>query len=754
MFNRHICICVFLAFVCCSGVTAGQSSRGSVSGTISDTSGAVIGGASAVLTHSDTDISRTAISNEAGIYRFDAVELGIHEIKVTREGFSGFVSRLVRVDANRTTTVNASLEVGPVAANVEVTATTELLVKDSPLRGGNFLARDARDLPLISLNPISLARTLPGVIQPTGSWLWQREGEATEFSVNGQRIRGNNYLLDGTDNNDIAFGGPAQTFHIADAVEEVSVQTGNFGVEFGRAGGGVFNVVTKSGTNTIRGSVSWRYQSQRFNSVSNENKRNNEFEAPFSRNVYGFTLGGPIRRNRTFFFTGFQQDTRHSDVFRLMVPTAGAVDHLRSLFPAGSNPRLDLYLKYLGDLRGTGDPIPQNLGIDPVNTTQSRIHPIRQSDLSEFPRSTRTPNGSFEWITRSPKNTRFPDATCMSPGSLRRASSRFQGSSRRTAQRTTICCLSTTICSDQATPTSFDCLMDGFRRRPTAGRHRFRRDLPRFIINNSATTQISGPGTRGLGQSRMANNFLFQETQTKLSGRHTLRYGVEFLWQVATQSPPAISIGQVQYGNHACVRFRNFLDDFSGASGRLRKQIGAEEFHPDQFRHSYFFQDTWKPMPSLNIVLGLRYENFGQPANTLAYPAFAGFDPDEFTRPNRVNLDNNNFGPAVGLAWSPSPESGWMARLFGDGKTVLRAGFQISYDAFFTQMIALGPSTSTPNASSLDRMSPARLQAGSRGIANWSEQLPTERWPSSISDAQDGMLEKDFSLSIHGAMVP
>jgi hypothetical protein len=124
MFNRHICICVFLAFVCCSGVTAGQSSRSSVSGTISDTSGAVIGGASAVLTHSDTDISRTTISNEAGIYRFDAVELGIYEIKVTREGFRGFVSRLVRVDANRTTTVNASLEVGPVATNVEVIAAT------------------------------------------------------------------------------------------------------------------------------------------------------------------------------------------------------------------------------------------------------------------------------------------------------------------------------------------------------------------------------------------------------------------------------------------------------------------------------------------------------------------------------------------------------------------------------------------------------------------------------------------------------
>ena len=82
MFNRHICICVFLAFVCCSGVTAGQSSPGSVSGTISDFSGAVIGGANTVLTHSETGISRTAISNETGIFRFDAVELGIYEIKV------------------------------------------------------------------------------------------------------------------------------------------------------------------------------------------------------------------------------------------------------------------------------------------------------------------------------------------------------------------------------------------------------------------------------------------------------------------------------------------------------------------------------------------------------------------------------------------------------------------------------------------------------------------------------------------------
>src|SRR5207248_4336712 len=99
-------------------------------------------------------------------------------------------------------------------------------------------------------------------------------GEAVQFSVNGQRTRGNNFLLDGTENNDIAFTGVAQPFNIADAVEEVSVQTGNYSVEFGRASGGIFNVVTKSGTNNVHGTAFWRYQSQRFNSVSNLDKLN------------------------------------------------------------------------------------------------------------------------------------------------------------------------------------------------------------------------------------------------------------------------------------------------------------------------------------------------------------------------------------------------------------------------------------------------------------------------------------------------
>lgn len=109
-------------------------------------------------------------------------------------------------------------------------------------------------------------------------------------------MRGNNCLLDGTGNNDITFTGVSQPFNIADAVEEVSVQTGNFGVEFGRAGGGVLNVVTKSGTNRLHGTLLWRYQSERFNSVSNLDKLNGAPKPIFANNVFGFIVGGPVRK--------------------------------------------------------------------------------------------------------------------------------------------------------------------------------------------------------------------------------------------------------------------------------------------------------------------------------------------------------------------------------------------------------------------------------------------------------------------------
>src|SRR5215831_9609238 len=211
--------------------TNAQTSRGTVTGTVLDPTGAVIAGASVTLTGVETGVRLSTSSNDAGVYRFDAVDLGTYDLTVSLPGFRTYLSTHIGVEANRATTIDPALEVGAAESRIEVSGeTSEILIKDSPLRGGNFQTSEVRNLPLLSLNPISLARALPGATEASGSTMWGNGSPANGggFSVNGQRPRGNNYLLDGTENNDVFLNGEEQVFRIADAVEEVSVQTGNF----------------------------------------------------------------------------------------------------------------------------------------------------------------------------------------------------------------------------------------------------------------------------------------------------------------------------------------------------------------------------------------------------------------------------------------------------------------------------------------------------------------------------------------------
>jgi len=720
-----------------------QTSRGSVAGTVTDVSGAVVPDAAVELTNKDSGVKRATTSNAVGIYRFEAVDLGLFDLMINKAGFNVFLELGISVEGNRTTTVDVKLKVGNNETVLKVNAETdELLVKDSPLRGGNFQSREVSRLPLRALNPISLAGTLPGAVSPSGSTTYGNGDLATQFAVNGQRPRGNNYLLDGTDNNDMSFTGTSQPFNIADAVQEVSVQTSNFGTEFGRAGGAVFNIITKSGTNEFHGTILWQYGSQDFNSLSNLDKLNGSSPPGFSENVYGFTLGGPIRKNKTFFFAAFQQDRfRSTGQFRFVLPTAEAVSSLRLLFP--SNPRLDLYLNELGDLRGFYNPFSQALGADPVTGrdrgnvtfgTANWLSPSMSDDSQWMLRLdhswSQRHDISFRYIydsrTDSPINgqTFFPF-----PGYFGDASNRDHNF----------------LVSD--TYTVGDTLTNELRFSyarvgvdwPISSRSvPLAKTLPAIMI-----PPIAAPGITGaLPQFLFANNWSLQETQSKLVGHHIFRYGFEFLWQLAKQLGAGFAgRGMIAYtASPGYSAFANFLDDFSGPSGTIRRNFGNPVYYPDSFRQSYFLQDTWKAKPSLTLNLGLRYENFGQPANALRFPAFAGFDPGQFLVPNKVVPYNKNFGPALGVAWSPSPRSDRLGRIIGAGKTVWRAGYQISYDAFFTQLLnfIMGDS---PNTVQVNRVSP--IVAG-RGTANWFSQLPVVAPAPSIHDGQLAVFDRNI----------
>jgi hypothetical protein len=723
-----------------AGAANAQTSRGTVTGTVLDPTGAVIRGAHLALTGVETGVRLSAESNNTGVYRFDAVDPGIYDLQVTHAGFRSFLGASINVEANRTTTLDPRLEVGMAETRIEVhSESNDLLTKDSPLRGANFRRREVLDLPLNSLNPLSLTRTLPGATEASGSRVWS-SGAGAGFSVNGQRPRGNNYMLDGTENNDVAFTGEEQVFNIADAVEEVSVQTGNFGVEFGRAGGAVFNLVTKSGTNNLHGTLLWRYQSQRFNSISNFNRLNGIPQSVFSNNLFGFAAGGPVRKNKTFFFAAFQQNDWHSTAnYPMRLPTAAAVARLRSLFP--NNPRLDLYLSALGDLRGTANPFKVALGLDPQTGVDRGFVPFASAAyvlpstndgpqwLARFDHF-RSEKHRLSWRYSYDSQLNLPATTVSFPGFVQESTHShhnflfadsytfgpsYANEFRFSYGRPDV---STLITWPGSSPLAFT--------------------VPSIAVNDVSVNNpnnISAPGVAsGNAQFHYGDNFLFQETQTKLSGRHAFRYGVEVLRQLVTQQRSANDLGSISFNNAVGYSaFANFLDDYSGLSATLNRVFGAKVFHPDQLHQSYFLQDNWKITPALALTLGLRYDNCGQFANSLPYPGFTGFDPAQFLVRREVTTDDKDFGPALGLAWSPSVRSGWLGRLFGDGKTVWRGGYQISYDSLPTQLIALGPATSTPNA--ISTFGPP-VPNTSRGLPKWYEQLPTLAAAPKLTDSR------------------
>ena len=408
-----------------------------LTGRVTDTTGAVIAGVKVEATNVETNVMFPGETNAEGLYNIPNLPPGTYRVIVQKFAFRTVVKPDVELHVQDVIALNFSMELGSVTQSVTVEAGAPL-IQAGPQRGGTFLSREVRDLPLVGLSPISLARTLPGAIELAGSTLYAGDlygdSVATLFSVNGQRPRANNYLLDSTENNDIQFTGVAQRFNIADAVEEVSVQTGNFGVEFGRAGGGVFNVVTKSGTNSLHGTLLWRYQSQRFNSVSNVDKVNGTPQSVFSHNVYGFTLGGPVRSDKTFFFGAFQQDTlRSTQNFSLVLPTEAAVARLRSLFP--SNPQLDLYLNPLGSLRGSANPIPLQLGADPLTGVDRGVVQFASATLP-LPASNAGPQWSWcGWITTVRKITGWHFAISMTPVPTRPLRSSFPASHRSSSAK-------------------------------------------------------------------------------------------------------------------------------------------------------------------------------------------------------------------------------------------------------------------------------------------------------------------------------
>jgi len=726
-----------------------QTSRGTVTGTVTDPSGAVIPNATVVLASKSTKLEREAKTNAVGLYRFDAVDLGEYDLKVSMTGFSSASITGVTVTAARTIDIPVELKIGN-AEVVEVTGNAEALQTTEQVRIRSIDARALADLPIQQQNSLNLLLTAPGVATTdAGGSINSGIG-----SVNGTRPRGNNFLIDGVSNNDISVAGPAITPTNNDAIQEVTIQTSNFSAEFGRAGGAVVNQVTKSGTNSLHGTVAWVYRSQLFNASDRDERLGNptakDPRAKFKENIPAFTIGGPVYipglydgRGKTFFFAGGQWD-RYSDAgaaVTFTVPTAAGIATLQSL--AAACPNVALYLNSIDGL------------VAPAQNASS----LAQNGVSiAIPANVFAVTGSCNGNARTGMRIPYGNAT-RAAASVQlndnhvaridhRINDRHSLSGRwlytnSFANNATIA-VSRFFDADQSDRSMSALITHNYVHSPTLTnelRLNYGRINPQFPLSNPALAgtlpaytigTVSGFGAAAtFPQGRTANNYQLQNTMTMVRGKHQIRFGADLLRQIATQRAPANVRGNITYTSSQVVAgqantgvveaFANFIDNFSGPTGTMNIVYGTPKYHPTNFQQAYFIQDSWRVTPTFTLNLGLRYENFGQTANIFKYPVVT-LDAASYGVPSKVNNDNNNFGPSVGFAWNPRPDSGWLNSLLGEGKTVIRGGFQMSYDAWFNNLYS-NMAGSVPNLVGAVAPAPAANNATPRGIANWSGQF-------------------------------
>ncbi len=309
--------CVLLAMIgALVQAELSAQSTAEIRGIVQDESGGIIPGVSVTAINERTGLDRTTVSDIGGRFIFPRLPVGSYRVEATLEGFRKFATETFRLNVEDVQQVNVVLTVGQLSDAVTVSGAAPKIETVGGTISEIVDERRIRELPLNGRDPLQLQLLLPGVVQGPGSTTMQQQGG---IAVHGLRGTSNNYMLDGGDNND-ALGGVAAIVPNPDALEEFTVQTSNFSAEYGRNMGAVINAVTKSGTNQFHGSM--------YEFLRNDALDAKQFFAlekgKLRRNQFGGTLGGPITRDRTFFFFSYEglRERRGVSTSNLVVPTA------------------------------------------------------------------------------------------------------------------------------------------------------------------------------------------------------------------------------------------------------------------------------------------------------------------------------------------------------------------------------------------------------------------------------------------------
>lgn len=713
-------------------VTArGQAVTGSIVGNVTDAGGAAVAGAKVTIIEVNTGITHTATANEEGGYVVPYLPPGTYKVEVEREGFKKFVRDQVLLSTGSAVRVNTALEVGSITETVEVTAGAPLLQTESADVSQSFEAKKIRELPLNGRNFQSLISLIPGVApapSTSNTGIFDNPQGTQIFQVNGQNVSANNFQIDGVDNNEPLLGIVVQ-IPPAEAIQQFSVSTSNYDAEFGRAVGAVINVTTRPGTNQFHGSL-FEFHNNSFFKARNffnlTRLPDGKAHVPNAiKNQFGGTFGGPIHKNRTFFFGDYQgqrQRIGRTPVIQT-VPIQAWRDGDFSGLPAASviwNPLSNT--DPTKRTAFTGNKIPGNL----ISTVALNI--LKFLPLPNLPG---TSNNYLSPAIPFQLDTNSFDA---------RVDHQFSDQTNFFVKYNYFQSLMSDpgIFGDAAGPTATG---DGNSLAHATGRnqvitlnltHTFsptltteaRFGFTRYFINAqgpgndqelSKAVGITGsnepdPAHKGLaiiaiegfpsfGMStnmptiNADNIFDWVNNWTKVSGSHTFKWGADIrrLRADRLQIQGVSGFGPrgrfsfnsgVTLKQGAPSQSNTFANAFASFLLGLPDQLGRAIFTTtptNRTTHLFFFgQDTWQVNKKLTLNLGLRYEIY-TPITSRLPGGQGNYDPTtnnllvagigDVSLSAGVKTDWNNLAPRVGFAYR-----------FGDkDRTVVRGGVGISY---------------------------------------------------------------------------
>lgn len=699
---------------------------GTIEGTVSDKTGAVIQGAEITVTNLETKATRVVSSTGAGSYSLPNLPVGKYEIVVKKDGFRSFKVADLTLTVDQVLAANAALEPGAVSEEVQVQGSELPPVDLESAQISNLVSsRQMQDLPLITRDPYSLVLLSPGTSQ-TNTGLGG-------FTVNGSRERNNNFLLDGVDNNDTSVPGIPDGLLAAnpDSTEEFRVITNNFNAEYGRNTGAIIDVVTKSGTNSFHGGA---YEFGRWNSFGGARDFFNPAVLdgspnpmnPYIRNQFGYSFGGPIFKNKTFFFVNEEFDRFRTTLTNsAVVPTAAFKTGIFNwngqpvdLTPGGANnadglpldPTVQKVLALMPNPASSTNGLTGTIFF-PSSSKTNAYNPVVKID-HQF---TSTEQLSMRYAyNHSFDPNPFHDDTL--PGNLNGVSSKaiVQGASAN---------LTSTLKPTLINNFSFgwNHLYDNFGCDGTSTFDsvnpvdRFGNGIDYLFqapfVNFGCTNLVSDNQWRKTGTTSFGDNI------TWVRGNHTFKFGSDFR-DIAEQGPngffsrreftlgtfitqTGISLINPPSNDTCLVDFNDCsLDDSASALyGFVGNDFGAEFFnktgvrqgtdnkHFRQHEYDWYGQDTWKIRRNLTLNLGLRYQLDGVPYEEDANFSNLLADPSSFQAGQNVVMsivgpgtgkmlyqqDYSNIEPRFGFSWDP----------FGDGKTAVRGAFGIFHDRVF-----------------------------------------------------------------------